>query len=154
MRALVILLALATLAPQAPVERFKGIWYIAGHSDNRFAKNRPGDLFISDSTLLWVSRYRDTMVIPLAAVTELAGSVQSRGPTTGAKVLLGGFAGSSNDELVAVAFDTEQTAEAPVFKTGRGESTAVLAKIKYRLRKMGKLPPSTTVDTTGQGGIE
>ena len=48
--------------------------------------------------------------------------------------------------MVAFAFDTENTGGAAGRK---GESGAVIAKLKFRLRKMGRLPASAALDTTG-----
>lgn len=154
--AAVAIAAVITARPAASqtVETFQEVEYRGGHS--QFKKSKLGRLVIADTLAYWFEYYpgdrsagKDTIWIPLKAITELDNSTEIRGATTGNKLLLGNLAGSKRDELVAIAYDTEQTAEAPVFKTKRGDSGAITAKLKFRLRRLGKLPPATMVDTSG-----
>ena len=43
-------------------------------------------------------------------------------------------------EVVTLAYDTESTAQVPVFRLTEHMGGALIEKIKFRLRKMGLLP--------------
>lgn len=68
-------------------------------------------------------------------------------------LLVGTFTGSRRDELVAVAFDRDATAEAPVFRTKPYESSALLAKMRYRLKRLGIRIDQSSIDSTPAGEV-
>lgn len=49
----------------------------------------------------------------------------------------GGCAFDQTEELVGFVYESETTAEAPVFKTERAQAAAIAVKVKFRLKKLG-----------------
>lgn len=84
------------------------------------------------------------VTMPYRKMTDVAGATERHGPSVGSKMLIGAFASERRDELVTVAFDSENSAEAPVFTTKEHESAQLLAKIRFKLRKMGLVPATPT----------
>lgn len=136
-------------------EMFPGVEYLGGdvHRSGKFF----GVLLLRDSTLsLHRCQYAKCVVqegyidhdkepvlqIRLQAIRELSTSSQVRGPSVGSKLAWGAFAGDRSEEYLGIVYETDNNVEAPIFKTRKAMSTALDAKIRYRLKKMGvTLPP-------------
>lgn len=160
MRHFPIILALTTalpLAAQAPPEHFEQIEYQGGYTG--YKAPHTGWLVLTDSAveyhecLLMGCQKKDGAIIQAAAqlvmpyrkMTDVGGATERHGASVGSRIALGAFASERRDELVTIAFDGENTAEAPVFKTKEHESAQLTAKIRFHLRKLGLLASSPTV---------
>lgn len=146
------------LAAQAPAEHFEDVRYIGGHA--AYKPPHTGWLVLADSALeyhecfvIGCSKNRDgraiqdaaQMVIPYRKMTDVSGATERHGASVGSRFLLGSLASERRDESVTIAFDSETSAEAPVFQTKEHESAQLVAKIKFKLRKLGLIPSSPTV---------
>ena len=118
------------------------VQYRGGHSGVKGSHD--GVLILTDSAALFILRTNlggdPALVIPYRKITDIGGIGDRKGASVGAKLLFGGFAQSSKDELVTVAYDDVTDAEAPVFKTKSNESAQLIAKIRFRMRKLGMSP--------------
>ncbi|MEI2721907.1 MAG: hypothetical protein V9E87_17620 [Gemmatimonadales bacterium] len=92
-----------------------------------------GKLFLTDSTvrLYFNSDKYDApdFEIPIRSITNFTGTNNRVGAS------LTNWA--SGDETISLAYDHDKDAEAPVFKTPGSESAQILARIRYRMRKLG-----------------
>jgi len=151
-------LAAAPLVAQVPPEHFEDVRYIDGHAS--YKPPHTGWLVMGDSALEYhecfygsCSKKKDgkviqdaaQMVIPYRKMTDVSGATERHGASVGSKMLLGAFASERRDESVTIAFDSETSAEAPVFQTKEHESAQLVAKIKFKLRKLGLIPSSPTI---------
>lgn len=84
------------------------------------------------------------LVIPLASVTEIGSQTQRKEASVGSKLLFGGLARSRQEEFIAISYDLPDNAEAVVFRFEPNTSASALAKIKFRMRKLGVTPPAAT----------
>ena len=134
-------------------EAFPGVEYQGG--DATQPKKRWGMLVLTDTTIgLYPCVYESCrdgdkkgvkrpfndpafFIIPLSAIKDVTSSARSRSASTSEKFFLGGLAGSQSEDFVGLVYETGASAEAPVFKTGKAQSTAVDAKIRFRLKKLG-----------------
>jgi hypothetical protein len=81
--------------------------------------------------------------IPLRQIKEIASSSQVRGAGFGAKLAVGMLAGDRTEEHVGIVYETETSAEAPVFQVDKTHANAIEAKVRFRLKKLGiELPGS------------
>lgn len=136
-------------------EVFPSVHYRGG--DARFKKTGIGALVLTDSTLgfyycvrsdCFESKGRvhdDTKpiwIVPLTKVTTASASSQNRGPSGAARMMFGVLATDQNKEYFAFTHETDSSAEAPVFETPAAMSLALEAKVRFRMKKLGKeLPP-------------
>lgn len=92
-----------------------------------------GKLFLTDSTvrLYFASDKYDLpdFEIPIRSITNFTGTNNRVGAS------LTNWA--SGDETISLVYDHEKDAEAPAFKTPGSESGQILARIRYRMRKLG-----------------
>ncbi len=140
-------------------EAFPGVEYQGG--DARFPKKLVGVLVLTDSTLEFRScdnnyceAYKDRdvwgkktyFVIPLTAITALDVSSSVRSADVGSKIFFGALASDRKQEFFGLAHETEDSAEAPVFLTRQTQAGAIEAKVRFRLKKLGR-PLTPTVDS-------
>jgi hypothetical protein len=158
-----VLLPLA-LGAQAPAviagdgwEAFPNVEYQGG--DARFPKQLFGILVLTDSTLGFYpcrvttefscrdakgkSIWKDQpyFMIALSAVQHLQSSSRVRGASAGAKLMIGGLAGDRAQNFVSIVHETDSSAEAPLFQTTMAQSGAFEAKLRFRLKKLGRPLP-------------
>ena len=76
-------------------------------------------------------------LIPLRRIQEISASSQVRGPSVGSRIAFGLLAGDQKQEFVGLVYETESSAEAPVFRTLKTQSGAIEAKVRFRLKKLG-----------------
>jgi hypothetical protein len=141
-------------------EAFPAVEYLGGHAAH--ARKTIGTLVLTDSTIgyypcndgfcspvkgrpLW--KEPAYFVARLESLTEVQASSRIKPAGVGGKLLIGFLASDTNEEMIGLAFESETTAEAPVFKTKPTQAGAIEAKIKFRLKKMGR--PLTPADTAG-----
>lgn len=146
---IVLLVAARPITGQTPLEHFEGVEYRGGLSG--YKPPHTGWLVLADSALeyheCWYfdctpkngSRIRPDaqITIPWRKMVETAGAADRKGPGLAGKVAFGFLASGTRDELVTISYETESTAEAPVFRTKDNESAQLIAKIKFHLRKLG-----------------
>jgi hypothetical protein len=139
-------------------EAFALVTYVGGHG--RIPESQHGlALILTDSTVdlrkcrdetcavgragaWWVDP--PLFSVPLASLTAVERRTRLReGPLAGAMNPLGGgsLGLGEAEEIVLLVFDADDTAEAPLFLVGPGQSAALEAKIRFRLRKMGRALP-------------
>ena len=144
-------------------EAFPGVEYQGG--DATQPKKRWGVLILSDSTLgfypcieaEYCREYKGNVaqlnkpifVIPLKQITDVSSSSQVRGASVGSKIAFGLLANDRAEEYFGFVYESETSAESPVFKVRKTQSGALEAKVKFRQRKLGvKVAPA---DTLGSG---
>lgn len=158
------MLLAAPLAAQAPPEHFEWVEYQGGLSG--YKAPHTGWLVLTDSAVEYhecllmgcpkkdgaVIQAAPQFVMPYRKMTDVGGVTERHGASVGSRIALGAFASERRDELVTIAFDGANTAEAPVFKTREHESAQLVAKIRFHLRKLGMLPgnPTTVVHDSGK----
>jgi hypothetical protein len=141
-------------------DEFQNVEYVGGDATQQ--KSRSGWLVVTDSTLSIhrcrlsgclphdKNRYYEEVPdyqIPLRTITEVTSSSQVRGPSTGSRIALGVFAGDRSEEFVGIIYETESSAEAPVFRTKQAQSAALEAKLRFRLKRLGvELTPTPASD--------
>lgn len=133
-------------------EAFPFVEYKGG--DSRLPRARYGVLVLTDSTIALhdcadrnncrnnsrrhpVFKDSAVLVIRLADLRAVSASTETRGPGVGRRVMWGVLANDRTVEQVSLAYDTETTAEAPVFATRPTHAAAIEAKILFRLRRLG-----------------
>ncbi len=131
-------------------EAFPLVEYRGG--DATQPKRRTGVLVLTDSTLAFHEctrrrdclEYKDNPVfaelifsIPLRQLKEVSSSTEVRGPGVGGRIAFGVLATDRKEEFVGVVYETEQSAEAPVFRTQPAQAAAIEAKVRFRLKKLG-----------------
>jgi hypothetical protein len=122
-----------------PKVRYKG-----GHEEWGDDEIR-GSLAIGDSMLVFQDdKGKRTLEIPLRKVTDLNTETQRKEASVGSKLLFGGLARSRQEEFIAVSYDLPNNAEAVVFRFEAHTSAAVLAKIKFRMKKLGVTATTNT----------
>lgn len=103
--------------------------------DSRIPSDVPMTLMMTDSTLeLRWKNSRDEAadyVIPIRMITELSGRSN--------RLNMGLTNWASGEASITIAYDTENDAEAPLFKTDVGDSAQITARIRFRMRKLGML---------------
>ncbi|MEO8030484.1 MAG: hypothetical protein ABI765_06530 [Gemmatimonadota bacterium] len=145
-RSLVLLLAVVTAGTSMasaqdiiPKVRYKG-----GHAGWAEDEIR-GSLMIGDTTVTFQDdEGKRTLTIPVRNITEVAAQTQRKEASVGSKLLFGKLARSRQEEFVQVSYDLPDNAEAITFRFEPNTSAAAMAKIKFRMRKMGVAPPATT----------
>lgn len=134
-------------------EAFPNVEYQGG--DATQPKRLQGMLVLTDSTIAlhpcaWVScgpvpndttkppfAPKPFFTIRLSELKEVASSSDVRGPSAGAKLMVGALAGDRKDEFVGLVYETSSRAEAPTFRTEKTHANAIEAKIRFRLKKLG-----------------
>jgi hypothetical protein len=97
-----------------------------------------GSLAIGDSMLVFQDQDgKRTLQIPLRKVTDLSTQTQRKEASVGSKLLFGGLARSRQEEFIAVSYELPDNAEAVIFRFEPHTSAAVLAKIKFRMKRLG-----------------
>lgn len=116
----------------------KKVRYKGGHTGWGEEEIR-GVLIIGDSVLTF--RQDDDkdarLDIPLRKVTDISTQTQRKEASVGSKLLFGSLARSRQEEFVAVSYDLPDNAEAIIFRFEANTSAAAIAKVKFRMRKMG-----------------
>ncbi len=142
----VLLGLLVAAAPLSAQEIIQKVRYQGGHAAWGEDEIR-GSLAIGDSALVFVDKDgRRELVIPLLRVTELGTQVQRKEASVGSKLLFGGLARSRQEEFITVSFESEEDAEAVVFRFEPKTSASALAKIRFRMKKLGA-PPAAKTET-------
>lgn len=125
-------------------EAFRGVEYIGG--DGALRDKKLGAIVITDSSVAFhqcqnSGCYEEKgkppfkgppiLFIPLKAITQIAASDKVRGNA----IML--ESKDRTEEFVSVAYETDKSAEAPVFETQQAQSLAIVAKINFRRKKLG-----------------
>lgn len=129
--------------------------YLGG--DAKETKKREGIIVLTDSAIAFYEcrwRYcetrRDTLFDaaqliwrrPLTQIKGVSASTQNRGPSVLGRATFGVLAMDQNKEYFGFTYETETSAEAPVFETMKTVAGALEAKVRFRLKKLGiELPP-------------
>lgn len=135
-------------------EAFPGVEYQGG--DARFPEKVRGVLVLTDSTLAFHPcrvktqggcaiekgklAWKDPahFVVDLRQIQSIETSTQVRGASAGMKLLVGGLANDRSVEFMSFAHETASSAEAPVFKTYPTQAGALDAKVRFRMKKLGR----------------
>lgn len=136
-------------------EAFPSVQYVGG--DARFTKKQLGILVLTDSTIEFHRCLLDGCAfrkgdgffaesrlwsIPLKNITAISAVARNTGPSTAGRVLWGVLATDKNREYIALTYDTDASAEAPVWETPKNMAATFEAKLRFRLRKAGLVLPS------------
>lgn len=140
---LLMLTAASQLAGQskdAVPEISFGVDYRGGDSDLKPVKY--GRLVLTDTTIVFLEQHNDgkkppLFVIPIKGITSVGSAMDHRVAGTGQKLLIGSLASGTNDETVTIAFDGATDAQAPLFNIDAGRSAEFVAKVKFRMKKLG-----------------
>lgn len=156
-RCVAVLLAVSTsAAAQAAIvvgdgwEGFPWVEYKGG--DARFPKTGWGMLVLTDSTLAFHECFGErcpamrgnrpgwkptpVFSIALRSITEVQSSSRVKPADAGSRFMLGALATDKNEGLVGIVYETESSAEAPVFAMREAQSSALDAKIQFRLKRL------------------
>ena len=147
MKRMIVFAIVALLSPAAvrAQDTFPGIQYISGRAG--VAEKIKGSLVLTASQLRFNNEKGDSVfVIPLSIVKEVTNSVEQNPGSTGAKIMLGVFA-SKKEEFLYVNTETSKAAEALVFKCKNKTSPAMLAKIRFQVKKATEAAPMPAAAT-------
>ena len=130
--------------PVVAQDRIQKVRYKGGHEGWGEEEIR-GILLIGDSTIV----FRDddkkrTLEIPILKITDIGNQTQRKEASVGSKLLFGSLARSRQEEFLAISYELPDNAEAVVFRFEPNTSAAVLAKIKFRMKKLGMSPPASS----------
>jgi hypothetical protein len=76
-------------------------------------------------------------LIPLCRIQDISASSQVHGPSATSRIDFGLLAGDQKQEFVGMVYESDTTAEAPVFRTLKAQFGAIEAKVRFRLEKLG-----------------
>jgi hypothetical protein len=138
----VLLCALGPLAADADEVSFPDVQYLSGHAG--MDKKMKGSLTLTERELTFTAKDGPAFTIPLADIREVTNSVEENPGSTGAKLMLGVFA-SKKEEFLYVNTENKDGAEALVFKTKNKTSPAMVAKIKFQVKKAAAAVDSIAV---------
>jgi hypothetical protein len=144
---LLILLLGAISVPAAWAEQtFPEVQYVSGKTG--FEKKMKGTLFLTETELRFAAKEGNTgFTVSLAEIKDVSNSVENNPGSTGAKLALGVFA-SKKEEFVYVNTETKDAAEALIFKVKNKTSPAIVAKVKFQLKKLNEATaPAVTTET-------
>src|SRR5438128_290827 len=129
-----LLLAFVLAVPAAWADEvFQNVQYVSGRAG--FAKKAKGTLTLTETELKFVGQEGSPIIsIPITEIKEVSNSVENNPGSTGAKIMLGVFA-SKKEEFVYVNTETKDAAEALVFKVKNKTSPAIVAKVRFQLKK-------------------
>ncbi|HWA16612.1 MAG TPA: hypothetical protein VG817_09270 [Gemmatimonadales bacterium] len=134
--------AVAFAQPLLAQDRIPKVRYKGGHEGWGEEEIR-GVLLIGDSTITFRDEDKKrTLVIPILKITDIGNQTQRKEASVGSKLLFGSLARSRQEEFLAIAYELPDNAEAVVFRFEPNTSAAVLAKIKFRMKKLGMTPPA------------
>lgn len=141
-------------------EGFPWVEYKGG--DARFPKTGFGMLVLTDSSLAFHECFSQRcpsrrggrpawrpipiFSIALRNITEVQASSRVKPADAGAKFMLGVLATDSNESMVGIVHETQTSAEAPVFAMREAQSSALEAKIQFRLKRL-------QADSLRSGGV-
>lgn len=139
----VLVTTLIAAQPLLAQDRIPKVRYKGGHEGWGEEEIR-GILLIGDSTVT----FRDddkkrTLEIPILKITDIGNQTQRKEASVGSKLLFGSLARSRQEEFLAISYELPDNAEAVIFRFEPNTSAAVLAKIKFRMKKLGMTPPPT-----------
>lgn len=77
-------------------------------------------------------------VIALTGVQSLESSSRVRNASAGDRLLIGSLASDRPQNFITVAHETAASAEAPMFRTEVTQAGALDAKIRFRMKKLGR----------------
>jgi hypothetical protein len=134
-------------------EAFLGVEYVGGHA--KFGYKRPSLVLVLTDTTLSVYPCHDSFCseprgrgrwksdslifqVRLDQITAVDQSSRVKAASMGSKILIGFLASDKNEEFVGIGFETETSAEAPVFRTRQAQAGAIDAKIRFRLKRLGR----------------
>jgi len=122
------------VSPAWADETFPDVQYVSGKAG--FNEKIKGTLAWGATELQFTDKNAKVVfAIPLADITEASNSVEQNPGSTGAKIMLGIFA-SKKEEFVYITTETSTAAEALVFKVKNKTSPAIVAKLKFQLKKV------------------
>ena len=114
-------------------ETFPDVQYVPGKAG--FDKKVKGTLTLTATELRFTDKdSKPVFGIPLGSVKEVTNSVEQNPGSTGAKIMLGVFA-SKKEEFLYVKTETDEAAEAVVFKVKNKTSPAIVAKVEFQVKK-------------------
>lgn len=142
----VLLCALGPLVAGAEEVSFPDVQYFSGHAG--MDKKMKGSLTLTERELNFTVKDGPSFTIPLADIREVSNSVEQNPGSTGAKLMLGVFA-SKKEEFLYVNTENQGGAEALVFKTKNKTSPAMVAKIKFQVKKAAEAASSGAASTQG-----
>lgn len=136
-------------------EAFPGVEYQGG--DANYPQRQVGILVLTESAIsfhrcahsgCWDfpkkgTPFKDAPIFTIAlfSVQEVSANSRTRGATSGEKVFVGNLAGSKTEGFVSIVYKTASSAEAPIFKTPATLASAIEAKIRFRMEKIGLTLP-------------
>ena len=122
--------------PVRAQETFKDVEYISGKGG--FEKKIKGVLLMDEEALRFTDKKGNVVFeMPLATMTEVSASREQESGSFGRKMALGVFA-SKDQEYLLVKTETEDAAEAIVFKCKKKTSEAMATKINFQVKKAGE----------------
>lgn len=141
--ALVAALAIGAAVPAVAQDIVQKVRYQGGHGPWGEQEIR-GALAIGDTALVFQDKDgRRELVIPLARITDIGSQTQRKEASVGSKLLFGGLARSRQEEFLTVTYELPDDAEAVVFRFEPKTSAAALAKIRFRMKKLGVAAATT-----------
>lgn len=145
--ALVAALTGTAAMPAAAQDIVQKVRYQGGHGPWGEEEIR-GALVIGDTALVFQDKDgRRELVIPMTRITDLGTQTQRKEASVGSKLLFGGLARSRQEEFITVSYELPDDAEAVVFRFEPKTSAAALAKIRFRMKKLGVAAAPTTDET-------
>lgn len=143
-RQFILALALGLVASSLSAQdKIPKVRYEGGHEGWGEQEIR-GTLLIGDSSLVFEDDdKKQSLEIPILKITEIGNQTQRKEASVGSKLLFGSLARSRQEEFLAISYDLPDNAEAVIFRFEKNTSAAALAKIKFRMKKLGMTPPST-----------
>jgi hypothetical protein len=130
--------------PLLAQDRIPKVRYKGGHEGWGEEEIR-GILLIGDSTITFRDDdKRRSLEIPILKITDIGNQTQRKEASVGSKLLFGSLARSRQEEFLAISYELPDNAEAVVFRFEPNTSAAVLAKIKFRMKKLGMAPPPSS----------
>jgi len=115
---------------------FPEVQYVSGKPG--FEKKLKGTLILTETELRFAAKEGSTgFTVPLAEIKDVSNSIETNPGSTGAKIALGIFA-SKKEEFIYVNTETKDAAEALIFKVKNKTSPAIVAKVKFQLKKVSE----------------
>ena len=145
LRVLILLLGAVSVPSAWAEQTFPEVQYVSGKTG--FEKKMKGTLILTETELRFAAKEGSAgFTVPLAEIKDVSNSIENNPGSTGAKIALGIFA-SKKEEAVYVTTETKDAAEALIFKVKNKTSPAIVAKVKFQLKKLSDTTAPTSVTT-------
>lgn len=140
---LVLVLAAAAARQAVSQEIVQKVRYKGGHAAWGPDEIR-GTLAIGDTAIVFQDQDgKRELVIPIRKITDISNQTQRKEASVGSKLLFGGLARSRQEEFLTFSYELPDDAEAIIFRFEPNTAAAALAKIKFRMKKLGVAVPAT-----------